>query len=738
MEQVKIWEQIDINNGFDVYTEIDEYEEIIYKLKNKEIHPERFKGYRLTFGTYGVRHHGEGIHMQRIKIPSGFLLTEQVRQIANIVERYVGSQHAHLTTRQDIQLHFVKIEDIPKILRLLADVGITTKEACGNSVRNITSSYLSGINPEENFDVLPYAIYCTRYFLRHPLSSTLPRKFKIAFSESEQDLAYSRIHDIGCIAQINKNGNDIEYGFKVYAGGGLGSVPMTSHLLFDFVPVEDFYPLAESILRIFHKYGTEERKNRNRARMKFLIARIGFENFKDLVTKEFISLKNYRKIKYELEKYTKDFPLPAPTKNGRADGPVNTSKIDSPSFSNNNFNNDSLWNTYINKYIIKQKQDGYYAIIVKPPLGNLNAEKLNKIADFSDTFGAGYMRITPTQKLLIPWIEERFLKDAFVFLMKNKFMGQETEAMNEIVSCPGAFSCRLAVTHPYNFAEHIGKNIDELHGIRIHISGCPNSCGQHHIGDIGFFGASLKVDGKLSPHYVVLLGGNVFNQNDRIGQVIGKIPAINAHLFVKDIVEMWKEQKNDGEKFFEFVNRKGIDEFRKILIKHSKVDKDNYDYYREPGIEKEFKMEAESRGECAGSLLDIMAINLYDSIQNIYEAEDDFKANNWSAVKEKCADSILKCAKMYVFLEGIEPQTEEEILTEFVNRIAPKHWLCNDWSDIKYKYFIWKYSQDNKDLANEMFKYTKEFVKDSDKSYLRLLPNLKILECAKVAEDNND
>ncbi|MEG8946162.1 nitrite/sulfite reductase [Rosettibacter firmus] len=738
MTQIKIWEQIDINSGFDVYSEINEYEEIIHKLKNQEIHPERFKGYRLTFGTYGVRHHGEGIHMQRIKIPSGFILSEQLRQIASIVEKYVGSQHAHLTTRQDIQLHFIKIDDIPTILRLLADVGITAKEACGNSVRNITSSYLSGINPEEYFDVLPYAIFCTRYFLRHPLSSTLPRKFKITFSESEQDLAYSRIHDIGCIAQIQKNGNDLQYGFKVYVGGGLGSVPMTAYPLFDFVSVSDFYPLAEAILRVFHKYGTEERKNRNRARMKFLIARIGFENFKDLVIKEFISLKNFRRINNELEKYVQDFPLPAPTKNGRSDGPINTSRIKLPLYSNYDFEKDALWNTFIKKYTIKQKQDGYFALFVKPPLGNLNAEKLNIIANFSDSYGAGYVRITPTQKLLIPWIEEKFLKDAFHFLKENKFIGEETEAMQEIVSCPGAFSCRLAVTHPYNFAEHIGKNIDELHGLRIHISGCPNSCGQHHIGDIGFFGASLKVDGKLSPHYVVLLGGNVFYQSNRIGQVIGKIPALNAHLFVKDIVQLWNEQKLDGEKFYEFVDRIGIDTFRKLLIKNSTVEKDNYDYFHEPGIESEFKMEAESRGECAGSLLDIMAINLYDSIRNIYEAEDDIKAKNWSAVKEKCLDSILKCAKMYVYLEGIEPTSEDEILNEFVERINIKHWLCNDWSDIKEKYFIWKYSSDNEINAIEILNYTKEFVKDSDKSYMRLLPNLKIMECAKITEDNND
>ncbi|MDH7604683.1 MAG: nitrite/sulfite reductase [Melioribacter sp.] len=736
MTQVTIWEQIDINRGYDVYSEINEYEEIINKLKAGEIHPERFKGYRLTFGTYGVRHHGEGIHMQRIKIPSGFILSEQIRQIASITEKYVGSGHAHLTTRQDIQLHFIKIEDIPVILRMLADVGITTKEACGNCVRNITASYLSGINPNEYFDILPYSIFCTRYFLRHPLTSTLPRKFKISFSESEEDFALSRIHDIGCIAQVKNNGKE-EYGFRIYVGGGLGSVPMTSNLLFDFIPVTEFYPLAEAILRVFHKYGTEERNNRNKARMKFLIARIGFDNFKELVAKEFEVLKKFRQIDDELKEYVNNFPLPAPTKNGKSDGPENTRRLKNPIYQNQNVEIDPLWKTFLNKYLIKQKQTGYYAIWIKPPLGNITPDKLRLIADFSDLYGAGYMKISPTQKLLIPWVEEKFLQDTFLYLKENGLIGGTTEAMHEIVSCPGAFSCRLAVTHPYNFAEYIGKNIDDLNGLRIHISGCPNSCGQHHIGDLGFFGASLKIDGKLSPHYVVLIGGNVFHQRTRIGQVIGKVPAAAAPLFVKEVIDFWKNQKQNGEQFFEFVDRVGIDSLRRILSKYSKVPQDNPEYFHEPYIDEEFKMEAETRGECAGSLLDIMAINLYDSMRNIYEAEDDIKAENWSAVKSKCFDSLLKCSKMYVYLEGIEPQNEEEILTEFVNRIVPKHWLCNDWSNIKDNYFIWKHSSDEKEIALRIFDYTKRFVEDSDKSYLRLLPNLKIMECAKITGEED-
>ncbi|MCL4550548.1 MAG: nitrite/sulfite reductase [Bacteroidetes bacterium] len=736
MKQLNIWQQMDINRGYNVYREIDEYEEIIKKLNAGEIHPERFKSHRLTFGTYGVRHHNEGIHMQRIKIPGGLILSQQLQRVAAITKLYAASGHAHLTTRQDIQLHYIDLENIPTVLRMLADAGITTKEACGNGVRNITASYLAGISPDEKFDVLPYAIFCTRYFLRHPLSSTLPRKFKITFSESEADNAYSRIHDIGAIPQIINNVKEIR-GFKIYIGGGLGSVPMASQLITDFIPADEFYLLIEAALRIFHKYGTEERQNRNKARMKFLIARLGFDKFKKLVFDELNFLKQQRNIKDELDDYIENFPLSAPTKNGRIDGPQNPERLKIPAYNSLTGLNNDYWNLY-EKDIIKQKQTNYVAVMIKPPLGNLTPDKLKALADFSDQYGAGYAVITPTQNILIPWVEKNFIYDAYNFLLQNKFFGKINNSTRDIVSCPGAYSCKLAITHPYNLAEYIGENIDNLAGIRLHISGCPNSCGQHHIGDIGLYGASLKVDGKLSPHYVVLIGGNIFSQRDRLAAVIGKVPAINAHLFIKDVKEFWINNKQGNEQFFEFVDRVGVDAFRRILVKYSEVGTELPEFYKEPGFEEEFKMEAESRGECAGSLLDLMAINLFDSIRNIYECEDDIKAENWKLVKEKCLDSLLKCAKMFVFLEGIEPQNEEEILDEFVSRISNKKWLCNDWSDIKDVFLKWKYSEVSKEAVLKLYNYTNGFVHDCDKSYLRLQPTLKIMECAKNNGDENE
>lgn len=736
MEQLKIWQQIDIDKGYDVYKEFDEYEEIIKKYVAGEIHPERFKSYRLGFGTYGVRHHSEGTHMQRIKIPGGFILSDQLRKIAAITELYAASGHAHLTTRQDFQIHYIDLENIPTILRMLADVGITAKEACGNSVRNVTASYLSGISPDEKFDIMPYAIFCSRYFLRHPLSSTLPRKFKISFSESEKDFAYSRIHDIGAVAQTYDSGKEIR-GFKVYVGGGLGSVPIASQLFTEFVTVEEFYLLVEAALRVFHKHGIEERNNRHKARMKFLIARIGFDKFKEIVIDEFNLLKKNRNIKDELEDYIKNFPLPAPTKNGREDGHLNSKKLKEP-VHNSLINLNNEFRGLFDKDIIRQKQENYFAVMIKPPLGNLSPDKLRAVADLSDQYGSGYAVITPAQNILVPWIENKFTNDVYNYFVRHEFFGSGNNSTRDIVSCPGAYSCRLAITHPYNLAEHIGKNTDNLGGLRIHISGCPNSCGQHHIGDIGLYGASLNVDGKLSPHYVVLLGGNVFNQKDRIGQVIGKIPAVNAHLFIKEIKELWLESKNENEEFFEFVDRIGTEPFRRTLAKYSKVGQELPEFYKEPGFEEDFKMEAESRGECAGSLLDLMAVNLFDSFRNIYEIEDDIKSGNWNLVKEKSIDSILKCAKMYIFLEGIEPVDEEEILNEFVSRIVSKKWLCNDWTNIKENYMKWKFAEAAKETALESYSYTKDFVNDCDKSYLRLQPNLKIMECVKNNGDGNE
>ncbi|MGK9368459.1 nitrite/sulfite reductase [Melioribacter sp. Ez-97] len=719
----EILDKIDINRGYDIYKEIEEYETVIRNFLDKKIHPERFKSYRLVYGTYGVRHHEEGTHMQRIKIPGGFILSEQMKAIAELTRDYAASGHAHITTRQDIQLHYISLENIPSLLRRLADVGITTREACGNSIRNITASYLSGINPNETFDIVPYSLYCTRYFLRHPLSSTLPRKFKISFSESEEDFAYARMHDIGAIARI-ENGRR---GFKVYAGGGLGAVPITAALLTEFINESDFFLLVEAVLRVFHKHGKPERENRNKARMKFFISRIGFDNFKKMAFDELKLLKNIRNIDEDLKRYIEIFPLPAPTKNGREDGLTNDKRISERAIKEfNELQDRDYWNIF-REGLIGQRQKGYTALLIKPELGNLEPEKLNILADFSDKYGGGYAILTPTQNILIPWINNDLIYDAYNFLAERSFFKQVSGTTRDIVSCPGAFSCRLAVTHPYNLARDIGLNNEELGGLRIHISGCPNSCGQHHIGDIGLYGASIKSGGGIAPHYVVLLGGNI--RIGKIGKVIGKIPARHAHNFIARTVELWNKEKNGNEQFHEFVDRLGFDPFRKILAELAASKNPSGDLYKEPGFDEDFKMEAESRGECAGSLLDLMAVNLFDSIRNIYEAEDDLKNGDANIAREKCLEAILLSSKMFVYLDGIEPENEEEILSEFTDRIAPRNWLCGEWSDLKTKYFKWKNNPDSG--IDELLSYSKKFVYDCDKSFVRLQPNLKIQQCAK-------
>lgn len=722
-----ITEQIDINHGFNVYKEIDEYEEVIKNFLAGKVHPERFKSYRLVYGTYGVRHHKEGIHMQRIKIPGGILVTEQIRTIAELTRLYAASGHAHITTRQDVQLHYISLENIPTILRKLAEVGITTREACGNSIRNVTASWFSGINPKEIFDVVPYALYCTRYFLRHPLASTLPRKFKISFSESDEDFAYAQMHDIGAIAQL-KNG---KRGFKVYVGGGLGAIPMTAYLLTEFVPAEEFYVLVESVLRIFHREGKVERENRNKARLKFYIARIGFDTFSREVFSEMEFLTKVRTIEKDLQEYINRFPLPAPTRNGREDGMSNSFRNEKPSFhSIEQLSDLQHWNTF-KEGIIRQRQDKYVALLVKPELGNLEPSELMTLAEVSEKYGSGYTVLTQTQNVLIPWIKEEFIYDIYNFLLEKSFFKKTFGTTRDIVSCPGAFSCRLAITHPYHLARDIGRNNEDLGDLRIHISGCPNSCGQHHIGDVGLYGASIKIGNKLVPHYVVLLGGNI--QHGHIGKVIGKVPARSAHTFIHQVVALWNKKRQEGETFYQFVDRVGVEPFRKMLAGLSLSEEVSDDFYKEPGFDEDFKMEAESRGECAGSLLDLMAINLFDAIRNIYEAEDDIKAGRIENVRTKCLDAILSSARMFVYLEGLEPQSEEEILADFSEKIAAKNWLCNDWSTLKEQYYEWKTRTHFR--PEELIEFARKFVYDCDKSFVRLQPNLKIAVCAKSQEE---
>lgn len=723
-----------IHRGADIESEIREIEEVIGRFLSGKMNPEKFLSFRSKYGIYGVRHYPEGMHMVRLKIPMGIIKSFQLRAVADMIEKYVGSGVAHITTRQDIQLHYIKLENIPSLFRDMAKVGLTSIEACGNTVRNITASPFTGINKNEVFDVLPYAMYMTRYFLRHPLASTLPRKFKMAWSESTEDWAMVKINDLGFVADKKViNGEEVR-GFRVYVGGGLGIIPMPAYLLSDFVPYYDVYYLSEAIIRIFHREG--ERKTRSKARLKFLIAKLGIDKFREKVFEEFNNVKKHKNILKDLEDYLKNFPHPAPTSNGRYGGEeVKNVSVDEV-MKYEGYKNTVEYSKWISNDVIEQKQEGYFAIIVRIPLGNLKPNDLRFLANISEKYGAGYVITTQRQDIILPWIRSEFLPTVFYELRNGNFISDSP--ISYITSCPGAYSCKIAITYSYNLVEAISKKVKDLKDIRINISGCPNSCGHHHLGDIGFSGGAIANDDGVIPHYFMYLGGYPYEESAVLGNAIAKIPSINVPDVVDKILSIYNQEKLDNESFRDFINRVGLDRIKREIAEFTKIYKkvDKPEMYRDWGQDRDFQIEAAKRGECAGSLLDIISISLFEAQRELYEAEEYLENEDYGTVIQKSFKAVVNSIRSLLYLDGLEIEDEMEILSKYRENIVPKNILPSKFNNIGDEAKIWPtlISTINMEKAEEILKFASKFVKIVDKSFLRLTPELKIEQLNKDEE----
>lgn len=726
----------DIHKGVDIEAEIREIEDVIQRFLSGRLSPEKFLSFRLTHGIYGVRHYPEGMHMVRIKLPQGIINSDQLRAVALMVENYAGSGVAHITTRQDLQLHYIKLENIPSFFRDMARVGLTSKEACGNTVRNITASPFTGISKDEIFDVLPYAMYMTRYFLRHPLTLTLPRKFKIAWSESERDWGMVKIHDMGFVAQKRViDGKEVK-GFKFYVGGGLGAIPMPAHLLTDFIDTENVYYLAEAVIRVFHREG--ERKLRSKARIKFLVAKLGIEEFKKHVFEEYERVKRHINIKEDLERYIQNFPHPAPFVNGREGG----KKVQNVSLSEiekyQPLKNTPEYANWLSNDVYEQRQEGYSAVMIRVPLGNLKPDDLRFIARLSEDYGAGYTVATQRQDILLPWVKNELLVGVFGSLKEYGFITESTLPL--ITSCPGAYSCKLAVTYPYNLAEAIANEVNDLMGVRINISGCPNSCGQHHIGDIGFSGNALENQDGVIPHYLMYVGGYPYEETGIIGNALVKIPSKNVPKVVSKMLTIYKNERQDSESFRDFIKRIGIDRVRKEIAEYTKTasKSENPDMYRDWGQNRDFAIEAAKRGECAGSLLDIISISIFEALREVYEAEGDLQDEDYQTVIQKSFNAVVGCCKALLYLKGLELQEPLEILQKYKELVLPDRILPKTYDTITDEAVEWmkNINKFDKETTEKVFDKVSLFVRDVDKAFLRLTPELKI-EALKNSDDDD-
>jgi len=525
-----------------IEAEIQRFEERVQQLQSGEITAEQFRPFRLKHGTYGQRQ--PGFQMLRVKIAAGVLKPDHLRVLAGIADDY-STGRGHLTTRENIQFHFVKLENVPATMRRLAAAGLTTREACGNTVRNVTACPVAGVCPGEAFDVTPYALGVSRYLLRHPDFHDLPRKFKIAFSGCEDDgnCAVAGIHDVGLIAQVRGANGTGHRGFKVLVGGGLGSLPTEAAVLADFLPEEELLPTIEAILRVFTETGN--RKNKLMARLKFVLRAKGIEELRRLVAEK------RRVSQARAEKFTVATPIQPPLVT-IAPIPPTPEVAESKS--------DAEYDRWAEHNLMSQRQAGYGAIWIKLPAGTFHSCQMRGLAEVLEANDLTGVRIAVNQDLVIPWVPFDRARAIYDALRAQDLAEPGARTISDVTGCPGATTCNLGITRSLTLAdvlsrELLGYSDPEIQKLRIKISGCPNSCGHHHIADIGFYGNVRKIGGQQAPYYQLLLGGKVDASGVRFARQILSVPARPIPAIVRELLLFYREARLSGESFNAWVMR---------------------------------------------------------------------------------------------------------------------------------------------------------------------------------------
>jgi sulfite reductase (ferredoxin) len=591
-----------------VQKDIIDLERKIRLFKEGKIDDERFRSLRLARGVYGQRQ--EGVQMIRIKLPFGKVSSEQLVRITKVSDEY-STGRLHITTRQDIQIHYVSLDRTPELWADLEKDDITLREACGNTVRNITASETAGIDPDEPFDVSPYAHALFQFFLRNPVCQEMGRKFKMSFSSSDKDTALSYLHDLGFIPKI-VNG---ELGFKVLLGGGLGSQPSHAELLSEFVPVNQIIPMTEGVLRIFDRYG--ERAKRLKARMKFLIKEIGKDEFLRLVEEEKKALSFQT---FEIDTTAFDGPIPAPA--------LEVPKVtieDTASF--------EAWKK---SNVIAQKQAGYVAIGIKVALGDFYTDKARALADLIKNYGANELRFTLRQDILIRNIKEENLPFFYQELTKLDFVTLGYNTINDVTACPGTDTCNLGIASSTGIAVELERVLateypqySNNNEITIKISGCMNACGQHNMAEIGFQGMSINSGKLVAPALQVLLGGgNLGNGQGRFSDKVIKIPSRRGPEALRLILNDFEANAN-GQSFLNYYDAKGEKYFYEFLkpladvtnlTEADFVDWGNADNY----------VKAVGVGECAGVVIDLVATLLVEAKDKLTFSQEAVNDQKWS------------------------------------------------------------------------------------------------------------
>jgi sulfite reductase (ferredoxin) len=675
-----------------VEKDIIELEKKIRLFREGKMDEEKFRSLRLARGVYGQRQ--QGVQMVRIKLPYGKMTLAQWKRISDVSDQY-STGNLHLTTRQDIQIHFVSLDRTPEMWAELDKDDITIREACGNTVRNITASDAAGIDPEEPFDITPYAHAMFEYFLRKPVCQEMGRKFKIAFSNSEKDTALTFMHDLGVIPRVKIiDGKEVR-GFKTLIGGGLGAQPHLAVTTHEFLEEDLLIPYLESVLRVFDRHG--ERNSRHKARIKFLIAKIGIDAFNELVAEEQLALT------HQTYKIDVSGEWSVESKQSNSQFTTDNSQIDPFKY--------ELWKS---TNVFKQKQEGYYAVYIKVANGNVSSDTSRRLIEKLKDVIADDVRVTINQGLQFRFIKPENLEYVYAVLSEEKLAGPGFGSVADVTSCPGTDTCNLGISNSTGIALALGEVIEEefpeyLYNkeIAIKISGCMNSCGQHGMASIGFHGSSLKAKGQVLPALQVLVGGGVLGSGEgRIADKVLKVPSKRGPDVVRTILNDYKSNAQGDETFLNYSHRNGERYYYDLLKPLASTETLQAEDYIDWGQQEKFST-AIGVGECAGVMIDLVATLILEAEEKITSAEECFANNQWADGIYNAYAGQVHTAKALLLQQGVQCNTQHGILKDFDIHFSEKGLYDGSFKSAAMRI---NENEPSEEFANEYLQQAKEFI----------------------------
>lgn len=638
--------------------EQDQFEVDIGNFMEGHIEPVKFKAIRVAHGVYEQRK--EETYMIRIRCAAGGITPSQLKKVGELAKLY-GSNEVHFTTRQEVQLHYVRVENLMKVIRGLNEVGLSSRGGGGNTIRNILTPHDSGIDPSEAFDVDPYAVALTTRMLSEPDSLNLPRKFKINFSNSFVDKSFTAATCLGFVAQI-KNG---QKGFFVTCAGGMGAKPMVGHELFDFIPDTQVYHVTRAIKTMFDKHGN--RRSRTSNRIKFLWAKIGDDEFKKYFFEEYNKIKDDASLNLEIVPIVneaKETNLPVVT--------VKSAEFD-------------IWK---NRFVNEQKQKGLYSIKIPLKLGDIEHEDVNRLCDFLENFGDNTIRCSRSQNIQLRNIPEKYLGNAYQVINSIDTLSDRAAFIGNMINCTGASTCKLGICLPRGLSSAIATrlkssnlDLDKLSDFKLNMSGCPNTCGMHHVADLGFFGKVGRKGGKMYPSYNVLAGAEIGVGTTKYAEKVNEISSKKVPDFVHDFLEHYLSKKGQYNSYKLYLENEGKAKINALCEKYNVVPDFDVDSsaYIDFGAKKPLSLEEIGTAECSAGMFDMIDVD-----QKLIRLHQKKLTQSTTPEDQQNAlfHVLFSASRMLLVTRGLDAKTDNEVFSLFQKHFIESELVNKDFSDV--------------------------------------------------------